>query len=88
MPKRLNPKPFGRKASGLRNQDAVIGIVDIVTWIEACRIFLSCQKDLNQYKLFIIQTAKPFSDKSWLNYDVAFRNGRKHLLLDLMTGLI
>ena len=34
---------------------------------------LSRWKDLNQYKLLIIQTARRFSDKSWLHYDIAFR---------------
>ena len=46
----------------------VIEIADIVTWIEAftifsmilCHTFLSCWKDLNQYKLLIIQTAGAF----------------------------
>ena len=59
----------------------VIEIADIVTWIEAftifsmilCHTFLSRWKDLNQYKLLIIQTARRFSDKSWLHYDIAFR---------------
>ena len=59
----------------------VIEIADIVTWIEAftifsmilCHTFLSCWKDLNQYKLLIIQTARRFFDKSWLHYDIAFR---------------
>ena len=59
----------------------VIEIGNIVTWIEAftifsmilCHTFLSCWKDLNQYKVLIIQTARRFSDKSWLHYDIAFR---------------
>ena len=59
----------------------VIEITDIVTWIEAftifsmilCHTFPSRWKDLNQYKLLIIQTARRFSDKSWLHYDIAFR---------------
>ena len=59
----------------------VIEIADIVTWIEAftifsmilCHTFPSRWKDLNQYKLLIIQTARRFSDKSWLHYDIAFR---------------
>ena len=59
----------------------VIEIADIVTWIEAFTIFSmilshtfpSPRKDLNQYKLLIIQTARRFSDKSWLHYDIAFR---------------
>ena len=38
-----------------------------------CHTFPSRWKDLNQYKLLIIQTARRFSDKSWLHYDVAFR---------------
>ena len=59
----------------------VIEIADIVTWIEAftifsmilCHTFPSRWKDLNQYKLLIIQTARRFFDKSWLHYDIAFR---------------
>ena len=59
----------------------VTEITDIVTWIEAfsifclvlCSSFPSRWKDLTQYKLLIIQTARRFHDKSWLNYDVAFR---------------
>ena len=59
----------------------VIEIADIVTWIEAftifsmilCHTFPSRWKDLNQYKLLIIQTARRFSDKSWLHYHIAFR---------------
>ena len=39
-----------------------------------CHTFPSCWKDLNQYKLLIIQTARCFSDKSWLHQDIAFRN--------------
>ena len=38
-----------------------------------CHTFPSCWRDLNQYKLLIIQTARHFSDKSWLHYDIAFR---------------
>ena len=59
----------------------VVEIADIITWIEAftifsmilCHTFPSRWKDLNQYKLLIIQTARCFSDKSWLHYDIAFR---------------
>ena len=59
----------------------VVEIADIVTWIEAFTIFcmILCHtfpprwKDLNQYKLLIIQTARRFAGKSWLNYDIAFR---------------
>ena len=59
----------------------VVEIAHIVTWIEAftifcmilCHTFPSRWKDLNQYKLLIIQTARRFADKSWLNYDIAFR---------------
>ena len=59
----------------------VVEITDIVTWIEAfsifclvlCHSFPSRWPDLHQYKLLIIQTAKRFGDKSWLNYDIAFR---------------
>ena len=59
----------------------VIEIADIATWIEAFTIFSmilwhtfpSRWKDLNQYKLLIIQTARRFADKSWLHYDIAFR---------------
>ena len=56
-------------------------IADIVTWIEAftifsmilCHTFPSRWTDLNQYKLLIIQTARRFSHKSRLHYDIAFR---------------
>ena len=59
----------------------VIEITVIVTWIEAFTIFSmilshtfpSPWKDLNQCTLLIIQTARRFSDKSWLHYDIAFR---------------
>ena len=59
----------------------VIEIADIVTWIDAftifsmilCHTFPSRWKDLNQYKLLIIQPARRFSDKSWLHCDIAFR---------------
>ena len=59
----------------------VVEIADIITWIEAftifsmilCHTFPSRWKDLNQYKLLIIQTARRFPDKSWLHYDIAFR---------------
>ena len=59
----------------------VVEIADIITWIVAftifsmilCHNFPSRWKDLNQYKLLIIQTARRFPDKSWLHYDIAFR---------------
>ena len=59
----------------------VVEIADIITLTEAftifcmilCHTFPSCWKDLNQYKLLIIQTTRCFTDKSWLNYDIAFR---------------
>ena len=59
----------------------VIEITDIITWIEAFIIFsmILCHtspsrwKDLNQYKLLIIHTARRFSDKLRLHYDIAFR---------------
>ena len=59
----------------------VVEIADIITLIEAftifcmilCHTFPSCWNDLNQYKLLIIQTTRCFADKSWLNYDIAFR---------------
>ena len=59
----------------------IVEIEDIVTWIEAftissmslCNSFSVRWRDLNQYKLLIIQTAKRFPGKSWLNYDIAFR---------------
>ena len=65
--------------SGTKKQ--VVEIADIVTWIEAftifcmifCHTFPSRWKDLNQYKLLIIQTARRFSDKSWLKNNIAFR---------------
>ena len=65
--------------SGSKKQ--VVEIADIITWIEAftifsmilCHTFPSRWKDLNQYKLLISQTARRFSDKSWLHYDIACR---------------
>ena len=65
----------------LEGKLVVSGSKKWVTWIEAftifsmilCHTFPSRWKDLNQYKLLIIQTARRFSDKSWLNYDIAFR---------------
>ena len=59
----------------------VVELADIVTRIEAFTIFfmILCHtvpfrcKDVNQYKLLIIQTARGFSDKSWLHCDIAFR---------------
>ena len=61
----------------------IVEIEDIVTWIDAFTIFsmILCNsfsvrwRDLNQYKLLIIQTAKCFPGKSWLNYNIAFREG-------------
>ena len=58
----------------------VIEITDIITWIKAFIIFsmILCHtspsrwKNLNQYKLLIIQTARRFSDKLRLHY-IAFR---------------
>ena len=38
-----------------------------------CRTFPSRWKNLNQFKLLIIQTARRFSDKLWLHYDIAIR---------------
>ena len=63
------------------NKKRVVEITDIMTWVEAFSIFclVLCQsypsrwRDLTQYKLLIIQTAKRFQGKSWLNYDIAFR---------------
>ena len=65
----------------LVSKKRVVEIADIVTWIEAftifcmilCHTFPSRWKDINQYKLLIIQTARRFADKLWLNYDIAFR---------------
>ena len=60
----------------------IVEIENIVTLIEAftifsmilCNAFPAHWRDLNQYiKLLIIQTAKHFPGKSWLNYDIAFR---------------
>ena len=59
----------------------VVEITDIVTWVEAfsifclvlCNSFPSRWLDLHKYKLLIIQTAKRFRDRSWLNYDIAYR---------------
>ena len=61
----------------------VVEITDIVTWIEAfsifclvlCHSFPSHWPGLSRYKLLIIQTAKHFGDKFWLNYATAFRKG-------------
>ena len=36
-------------------------------------LYDSSWKDLNQYKLLTIQTARHFSDKLWLNYNITFR---------------
>ena len=65
----------------LGSKKRVVEIADIVTWIEAFTIFCMILfhtfpfrwKDLNQYKLLNIQTARRFADKSWLNYGIAFR---------------
>ena len=38
-----------------------------------CHTVRFCCKDINKYKLLIIQTARHFSDKSWLRYYIAFR---------------
>ena len=62
---------FGGKTGGIGSKKWVIEIADVVTWTEAftifwmtlCHTFPSCWKDLNQYKLLIIQTARCFSDK-------------------------
>ena len=70
----------------------VIEIADIVTWIEAftilsmvlCHTFPSRWKDLNQYKLLYFPTARRFSDKSWLHYDIAFRKEAAALGLSLI----
>ena len=59
----------------------IVEIENIVTLIEAFTIFSMILRnafparcrDLNQCKLLIIQTAKRFPGKSWLNYDIAFR---------------
>ena len=58
-----------------------VEITDIVTRVEAFSIYMlvlcslhpSRWADLTQYKLSIIQTAKKFPGKAWLNYDSAFR---------------
>ena len=62
---------FGGKTGGIGSKKWVTEIEDVVTWTEAftifwmtlCHTFPSCWKDLNQYKLLIIQTARCFSDK-------------------------
>ena len=59
----------------------IVKIENIVTLIQAFTIFSMILrnafsahwKDLNQYKLLIIQIMKCFSGKSWLNYDIASR---------------
>ena len=56
-------------------------ITDIVTWVEAftvyswilCGAHPSRWQDTTQYKLLILKTARQFSGKAWLHYDIAFR---------------
>ena len=55
-------------------------ITEIMTWVVAftvyawifCSAFPSRWDDMTQYKLLILKTARQFSGKSWLHYDVAF----------------
>ena len=56
-------------------------ITDIVTWVEAftvyswihCSVHPSRWQDTTQYKLLILKTARQFSEKASLRYDIAFR---------------
>ena len=58
-----------------------VEITDILTWTEAFTIFqmVTCAahpqrwSDLTKYKLLIIQTARQFNGRAWLEYDLAFR---------------
>ena len=59
----------------------VVGITDILTWIQAftiyqwsfCSTYPSRWQDTSQYKSLIFQTACQFPGPAWLNYDTAFR---------------
>ena len=72
----------------------VIEIADIVTWTDAfttfsmifCHALSSRWKNLNQYKLLIIQTPRPFSDKSWLHYNIVFRKKSRSLRLNRLVS--
>ena len=72
---------FEGKLAVSGSKKRVIKITDIITWIEAfinfsmilCHTSPSHWKDFNQNKLLIIHTARRFSDKFRLHYDIAFR---------------
>ena len=72
---------FEGKLAVSGSKKRVIEITDLITCIEAFIIFsmILCHtsssrwKDLNPYKLLIIDTARRFSDKLRLHYDIAFR---------------
>ena len=72
----------------------VIEIADIVTWTDAfttfsmilCHTFPSRWKNLNQYKLLITQTVRPFSDKSWLHYNITFRKKSRSLRFNRLVS--
>ena len=96
--KRLNRKPFWKESywyqeprSGSLEQysshrHSNRSLPNLLNGSFNCYSFPSRWKDLNQYKLLIIQTVKHFSEKSWLNYDIAFR--KEQLLQHLLTGLV
>ena len=72
---------FEGKLAVSGSKKRVIEITDLITCIEAFIIFsmILCHtsssrwKDLNLYRLLIIHTARRFSDKLRLHYDIAFR---------------
>ena len=81
-PQEIEPQAFLEwKLVVLGSKKRVVEIADIITWTEAftifcmifCHTFPSRWKDLNHYKLLIIQTARCFADKSWLKCNIAFR---------------
>ena len=78
----IEPQPCLEGKLGVSgSKKRVIGITDIITWIEAFIIFslILCHtspsrwKDLNQYKLLIIHTARRFFHKLRCHYDIALR---------------
>ena len=81
FPDNIRAQEIERKLAVSGSTKRVIEITDIITCIEAFIIFSmilchtspSCWKDLNLYKLLIIHTARRFSDKLRLHYDIAFR---------------
>ena len=79
--KKSSPKRFWRENwwyQGLRNGSSIGRYLHLDRslhnlFYDSLPHLLSRWKDLNQYKLLIIQTARRFSDKSWLHYHIAFR---------------